>query len=505
MSDRGRRPCLIGVARHTWHPDAVGRHGAPEPLDMWEQMARVAAADAGTPGALLHLDSLDVVYCQSWQYDDPTGRLAGRLGADPGRRRYSGIGGSVPQSLVAEAATGIADGDLDLALVVGAEALATVRRAKKEGNELGWSHPPAEKPRFPYDTPVHPSEVNHGIFQAFLSFALFDSARRAHLGRSLDEHRRHLGEMLSRLTEVAAADPDHAWFPIARRPEEIVTPTPANRMVAFPYTKLMTSIMDVDMAAAVLLASDETADRLGVDRSRRVYLRGFAYAEDPPFIAARRDLWRSVAMRAVMTAALDQAGIGVADLAHLDLYSCFASSIGFGVDALGLDEHRFLSGTRSVTVTGGLPYHGGPGSNYMTHSIAAMAERLRSDPGACGLVSGVGMHMCKHVAAVWSTTPGAAEVAGPGGLQSQVDATLELAPILETAEGTATVAAYSVLHGRDGEPEWGALVCDLPGGARCYARLHDRDALVEAEQTELVGRPVRLADAGAGVNLAVPT
>ena len=35
---------------------------------------------------------------------------------------------------------------------------------------------------------------------------------------------------------------------------------------------------------------------------------------------------------------------------------------------------------RGVTQTGGLPYHGGPGSNYMTHSMAAMAETLRPTP-----------------------------------------------------------------------------------------------------------------------------
>lgn len=504
MSDRGRRPCIIGVARHTWHPDAVGPEGAPEPLDMWEQMARVAAADAGAPGALLHLDSLDVVYSQSWQYDDPGGRLAGRLGADPPRRRYSGIGGTVPQVLVAEAATGIATGQLQLALVVGAEALATVRRAKKEGRPLEWSHPPATRPPFPYDTPVHPAEIAHDVLHAYLTFALFDSARRAHLGRSHDEHRRRLGDLLSHLTGVAAADPGHAWFPIARSPAEITTPTPTNRMVAFPYAKLMTSIMDVDMAAAVLLASDDTADRLGVDPDRRVYLRGWGYAEDPPFVAARREMWRSVPMRAAMDAALGGAGIGVEDLAHIDLYSCFASSICFGADALGLGHEPFVHGDRSVTVTGGLPYHGGPGSNYVTHSIAAMAERLRHDPGSIGLVSGVGMYMCKHVAAVWSTTPGAAPPPDPGDLQPAVDARLEQAPIVETAEGEATVAAYSVVHDRDGGPEWGALVCDLPGGARCYARLHDRDALAEAEEVELIGRPVRLRDAGGGVNLAVP-
>src|ERR1039458_1287044 len=93
-----RSPCIIGVARRTWHP-AEAPGGAPEPLAMWEEMARAAAADAGAGGRdlLPELESIDVVYSQSWQYDDPVARLAARLGAAPARRRYSGIGGSVPQ------------------------------------------------------------------------------------------------------------------------------------------------------------------------------------------------------------------------------------------------------------------------------------------------------------------------------------------------------------------------------------------------------------------------
>ena len=93
MSPDPRATCIIGVARHTWHPDDVGAHGAPEPLDMWEQMARAAADDAGAPGALAQLESIDVVYSQSWQYDDAVARLAERLRASPPRGRYSGIGG----------------------------------------------------------------------------------------------------------------------------------------------------------------------------------------------------------------------------------------------------------------------------------------------------------------------------------------------------------------------------------------------------------------------------
>ncbi len=390
-----RSPCLIGVARRTWHP-ADAPDGAPEPLAMWETVAGEAAEDAGNRDLLRQLESIDVVYCQSWQYDDAAGRLATRLGADPARRRYSGIGGSVPQVLLAEAAQSIEAGELDLALVVGAEALATVRRLKKAGEKPQWSYKPAERRPYPMDLEFDPSEISHAVFEAYLTFALFDNARRAQLGRDLDAHRAQLGRVMAPMTEVAAHS-RHAWFRQARSAPEISTPTPDNRLVAYPYTKLMTSIMDVDMAAAVVLASAQKADALGVAESKRVYLRGWGYAEEPPNVAAHEDLWRAPAMTAAATAALAPASLGVDEVAHFDLYSCFASSVCFALDALGLAEDD----GRAVTQTGGLPYHGGPGSNYMTHSLAAMAETLRADPGSYGLVSGVGMHMQKHVYGLW--------------------------------------------------------------------------------------------------------
>jgi acetyl-CoA C-acetyltransferase len=487
-----RTPCIIGVARRTWHPEDAP-DGAPEPLAMWEEMARAAAADARPRGTALlsELESIDVVYSQSWQYDDPAGRLAERLGAAPMRRQYSGIGGSVPQVLAVGVAGHISSGDLDLALLVGAEALATVRRLKKAGEEPRWSFPPAKKPRFPMELDFYPSEISHSVFQAFLTFALFDNARRAHLGRALDDHRERIGRVLASMTEVAATSP-HAWFPVARSAEEIVTPTADNRMVAYPYTKLMTAIMDVDMAAAVLMASAAKADALGVPEAARVYLRGWGYDEDPGHVADHPDLWRSPAMATASAAALGGAGIGMDDVAHLDLYSCFASSVCFALDALGLSEDD----TRGVTVTGGLPYHGGPGSNYMTHSLAAMVETLRRDPGSFGLVSGVGMHMQKHSFGLWSTAPG--HVSAP-----PQPATREFAnSIVASPEGGAKVATYSVLHGRDGEPTSALLVCDIPDGGRCYANLDgDGSTFEQVESSELIGRTVTLAPKD-GVNLA---
>ena len=95
-----RAPCIVGVAAHTWHPHDVGEQGAPEPLAMWEEVARLAALDSTRPALLEQLDSLQIVYCQTCQYDDPVERLAARLHAEPAHRHYSGIGGTTTQQLV---------------------------------------------------------------------------------------------------------------------------------------------------------------------------------------------------------------------------------------------------------------------------------------------------------------------------------------------------------------------------------------------------------------------
>jgi acetyl-CoA C-acetyltransferase len=426
---------------------------------------------------------VEIVYCQTWQYDDPAARLVERLGIAPRRTHYSGIGGTTPQVLVQETAARIARGELDLAVVVGAEALDTQRRYRKRGERYPYSFKPSARPEFPWEAPFHPAELAHDVFQAWLTFALFDNARRGALGTAPDAYRRELGAQWQRFTEVAATNPE-AWFPFARSASEIVDPTPSNRMVASPYTKYMISIMDVDMAAAVFLASEATADALGVAADRRVYPRGWQYATDPVYVAEHPDLASSPAMRVATGSSLAAAGIDVDDCAHLDLYSCFGSSVNFMRDALGIESDD----TRALTVTGGLPYHGGAGSDYLTHAIAQMTRVLREDPGAYGLVTGVGMHMTKHVAGVYSTTPGAVRLPDPAPEPST-------RPVVDRAAGVASVAAHTVVHGGDGTPEWGVVVCDLgdDAGSRAYGRIEDADLLADAAAGEWTGRRVTLA------------
>ena len=487
MTLEPRWPCIIGVGQRTWHRDEVGRAGAPEPLAMWEEVARRAADDSTVGARLLEgLEAIEIVYCQTWQYDDPVARLAERLRCDPKRRYYSGIGGTTPQVLVQDAAARILAGEADRILVVGAEALATQAARRKAGEQYAASFAPTDKRPFPWEAPFHPSELAHDVHAAWLTFAMFDNARRAHLGVGLREYRREIAEMLAPMSAIAAANPN-AWFPVARDVDDLLTPRPDNRMVGYPYTKYMVAVMDVDMAAGLVLTSHAEADRLGVPADRRVYLRGWCYSTDPVYVAEHPEMWRSPAMAAASEAVFHGAGIGIDDVAHFDLYSCFGSSLNFARDAMGIAP----GDARPLTVTGGLPYHGGPASNYMGHSIATMADVLRADPGAYGLVSGVGMAMTKHVYGLYSTEPGPV---GPPA-QAEVQAELDAHPVPEIRAGhagDATVAAYSVVHGRSGDAESGVAVCDLPDGARAYATITDADLLRSAEEEELVGRTLRL-------------
>jgi acetyl-CoA C-acetyltransferase len=485
-----RTPCVIGVAQCTIRPPA---QPAPEPLELWADVCRQAAADSGASGDVLAAaDSLSVTFLQSWRYDDPALRLAESLALPPGRRAYSGIGGMTGVSMLAQASEAIVAGEVELAVLCGAEALATLKGSMLAGKPLAWSHPHPEGTMYFPPVELHPGEVSSGVAtNAPLAFGLFDSARRAHLGVGLDDYLAQNAEMLASMTTVAERNP-HAWFPRRREATFLETPSAENRMVAYPYTKHMVAIMEVDMAAAVIVASTAAADRLGVPIERRVYPRGWCEAKSPASAAAHPDLWETPAMRVAGQEALTQAGIGIDEVAYLDFYSCFASTVNLAADALRVNDRP---GDR-LTVTGGLPYAGGPGSNYVLHSIASMTDVLRDEPDGYGMVSGIGMLMEKHAYCVLGSKPPPTAPAGPAA--DRVAASLDgiaARTVVTDYAGPATVAAYSVAHDRNG-PAYGIAVCDVPDGARTYARFEDAALMADAERNEMVGQKMQLTGAG---------
>ena len=301
----------------------------------------------------------------------------------------------------------------------------------------------------------------------------------------IETHQRRVSELWARFSEVAALNP-YAWSPQARTPEDLRTVGPDNRMVCFPYPKLFNANDRVDQGAALILCSVDAARSAGVPEERWVFPLSGADANDHWFLSHRHDLRSSPAIRLAGHSALRLAGVGIDDIDHIDLYSCFPCAVQIAAHELGLP----LDGSRPLTVTGGLAFAGGPGNNYVSHSIATMAGRLRDEPGSVGLVTGLGWYMTKHAVGVWSTTP------PPDGFsydnpQVEVDALPQRAPTSDF-EGDATVETYTVVHGRDGEPERAILALLTDSGARAWGTTSDADSLVGLEDEEGCGRSARV-------------
>ena len=481
-------PVIVGVGQYVNRSRNLD--DACEPLEMMDTVARAAQDDAGAEGLLARIDSLQVVSIIAWPYPDTPGLLAERLGASPAQRVYTGVGGETPQRIINSTAEAIVRGETRLALLCGAEVLASTRRARRADVKLPWRSRGLPR-EMVGDTRTGFSEVEarHGAVRPTHVYPLFENALRAHLGLSLEQHRRRLGALWERSSAVAANNP-YAWFPKALTAEEITTVSADNRMICFPYAKRMNAIMEVDQAAAVIITGSETARELGVPEDRWVYLWGCGDANDKWFVSDRINLHSSPAIRTATGRALEMAGLTVDEIDMFDLYSCFPAAVQLAMGELGLT----LDEPRPLTVTGGLPYAGGPGNNYVMHSVATAVARLRENPEARALVTGLGWFATKHSAGIYSASRPPSERwqrTDPEKDQAALEA-MESPPTVEHAEGPASVETYTVPFNREGEPEQGIVIGRLGDGEKPGARFiantpPDSDLLWSMTREEFIG------------------
>ena len=312
-------------------------------------------------------------------------------------------------------------------------------------------------------------------------YPLFEQALRVVDGRSLAEHQRHLGGFVERLSQAAQRNP-YAWDQRVHTAAEIATATAANRFVGFPYTKLMVSDEQVDMAAAVLVASVGQARAWGVDPERLVYPLAAAGGEAPP-ISERFELHDSVLTREVGRSIDARSGRSCREATYVDLYSCFPSAVQIQARELGLDESGALS------LTGGMRFSGGPWCGYAMQGFAAMVEALRADPGALGLVSANGGAITKLVVTLLSTE------ATPDFSYESAQPAIDAAPrraVTEHYAGPARVESYTVMHGRGGVALNGLLACRTPADQRVWGIIEDPDVASTMTVDDAMGAEVRL-------------
>jgi acetyl-CoA C-acetyltransferase len=477
---------LVGAAQLVQR-DAEPAH-ALSPLDMLEQTARGAAADAESGDrALQEIDTVGVVDIVAWHPMNAPRLWAERLGAKPRRELMTAVGGEIPLRMVNGIARRIAAGEARVAIVGGANNVRTLRRAQKARVKLNWETGGEGEPeRVGLTRPGNSkAEAGYGLGMPADVYPIFENGLRARRHLDVETHRKRVGVLMSRFTRVAADNP-YAWFPVARDADEITNPSPTNRMVAFPYTKYMNAVLETDQAASVLMMSAGAARSLGIPEDRWVYWWGGTHAQEEAWYPSERpDFGRCEALREAVTGALAQASLELDQVSFIDFYSCFPVAVEMACEMLGLDEDD----PRGFTVTGGLPYAGGPGNNYTLHSLASMVERVRSRPGARGLLTGNGWYLTKHSATLLASAPPEREGWSSDGAGPPDREVPETTHSTDPAEGRAVVRTYTVVYDRDGAPARGIVLGDTAEGRRFVANTpEDRDVLESFAAVDELGR-----------------
>ncbi len=484
-----RTPVLVGGGQYLHRADSVA--DALEPAALMERAVLAAADDAGLDGPP-PADSVRIVNILGWRYRNPARFLAERLGLGDVDLAETTEGGNSPQALVNRTALDLLAGSTDIAILSGAEAFRTYMRARKTGERLTWPKAPDDDRPRRIGSPIrmsHEAELERGIVDPTGVYPMFETALRAAAGRSVDDHNAHLGRLWSGLSEVAAGNP-YAWIQEAKTPEEIITVGPRNRMIGLPYPKYMNSNSDVDMGAALIMCTVDSARRLGVSEDRWVFPLAGTDCHEHNYISHRDRFDRTPAIEIGGRRALELAGTSIDEIAVIDLYSCFPSAVQLGARSLGLDLDRQWSRT------GGLSFAGGPWNNYPMHAIATVMRDLRARPGEQGLVWANGGFATKHAFGIYSTEPPAAEFRHSSP-QDEIDALPRRALAFgDDAVGAVTIEAYTVMHDRSGHPEAGLAALRLPDGRRAWGTTTASGDVTALTDGEWVGEAATLDASG---------
>jgi acetyl-CoA C-acetyltransferase len=503
-----RTPVVVGVGQFTERVDDPGYRGMSS-VDLATEAVRAALADTGAEvGAVTRAVEVFVGLRQfeiSTPFntqpfgcsDNYVRSVAQRVGADPVRAVLEPIGGSGPQKLMTEFAGSIAAGDIEVALLLGSEAGSTVKYFAGRDDKPDFTEHVGgqlEDRGYGFEQYMNEYTAKHGLTGAPVQYGLLDNARRARLGLSVADYRHSMAELFAPFSKVAAKNP-FSSSPVERSVEEIETVTDDNRMICDPYPRYLVARDTVNQGAAALVMSVAAARRLGVSEDKWVYLRGHADQTEQDLLD-REDVSISYSAKQSVAEALRGAGIGIDDIATFDLYSCFPFPVFAVCDEFGLTADD----PRGLTLTGGLPYFGGPGNSYSLHGIAETVAAMRDQPGAYGLVGANGGVMSKYSVGVYSTEPGEWAADRSAALQQDI-AALPTVAVTRNPNGAATIETYSVRH--DWPITTGVIIGRLDADdSRFMALTEDEDLVSLLTDGDPLGAAITVKSTDEGINRA---
>ncbi|VXD04166.1 Acetyl-CoA C-acetyltransferase [Pseudomonas sp. 9AZ] len=463
MIDPQRIPVIVGIG------ECIDRDNLQEPRALLAEAARIAGAEAA--GLLQQVDSIDVVAIMSCQYDKIGQLLASDLGISPAHAEESVAGGEKPVRLLGEVAERIAAGTSKVALICGAEAMRTRARAAQNGPPLDWGPvDPTAKPLTALDF-VTPHAARYGLVQPTHVYPLYENATRHTWGQSFSQAQQESARIWSQNADAASGNAS-AWLGKPHSAEQIIEDSDSNRMIAYPYRKLMVANPMVNQAGAILVTSLARAQAAGIPPSKIIYIWSGARANEASDFLIRDRFDHSTAQDAVLQSTLAQAELQPSDIDLVEFYSCFPTVPKMARRTLGFPLEKRLS------LAGGLTFFGGPANNYMTHALAAAVRELREHKGHNALIYGQGEFVTKHAAIVLANTP---PLKSPQMLDVQADANAAAGPqsrLLESYQGAATIESFTIIYDRNGTPSQAPVVARTPNGERVICLVPGDDQAV---------------------------
>jgi acetyl-CoA C-acetyltransferase len=473
---KNKTPVVIGVS-------SITQKGNYEDLDealiLMDIATKNAIKDCGNDDIKKYINEISIPKGY-WKYRDPGKWVAKNNNIKNIKTSITKIG-VLQQNLINKAAIKIQDGSINASLIIGGES----RYKRVIASKLGKKYIETELNINPDQYIKAESELRLNVEEEALGemavgyYSILESAYRASKKNSIKDHNKNIAKLYEEFSKIAVNN-KNTWVSVPLLNKDILETSDTNPKQSFPYNKLHCTSWNVNQSSALIICSEDIADKLNIAHSKRVYPIASSESNNMIPTLLRKKLIEPLGMKLAAKFILDFCKTHNIQPNTYDLYSCFPIAVQMFADSLELKNQQDL------TVTGGMAYAGGPLNHYVLTSTVKMIEEIRNDISKVGIVTGVSGMMTKQSFALWSKEPPKKFYFKDVSSEAlKLDKPLK---ILNQPNGKAIIIGYTVMDDPIG-PKAVLYVEDLNNDRKILIS-RDKKYINDMEKNEWVGKEI---------------
>lgn len=450
-----------------------------EALFLMEKVAMQAINDCGNSKIKDFIDVIDIPK-GFWRYRDPGKWIAEKNNFSNAKTSVNKIG-VLQQHLINNTCNKIIKGEIRAGLILGGESRAKMIAALKEGieyKEMELSTNPDQYVKAKDDLYGEGEAEALGLM-AVGYYAVMESAMRKSKNLTLKEHEDYLGSMYADFSEIASKN-QYAASDKSISKDQIMLANSDNKPMAYPYNKYHCTSWNVSQASAILICEEGLADQLNISKQKRIYPMASSETNHMIALIQRPSLISSAGLKLASEKINEVVDKHSINLNLIDLYSCFPVAVQQFENVLNLNTKT------SRTITGAMPFAGGPLNNYMLHATVQALLKLRSQSGH-SLITGVSGMMTKQSFCLWSSEYQMpfyhADVTKKA---QQLDKPI---PISNAKHGNGIVIGYTVLY-EGTKPTSGVFYIEDSQGERKVVTSEDKAVITSMREEEWIEKEI---------------